>query len=67
VIFPSACFHSFIYFPFKIDSPKGRQVTLNNNVIIEEDHLVEVGKKLRQINAKMVQQGYVFGASSLQL
>jgi hypothetical protein len=45
-VFPSACFHSSIYLPFKIDSPKGRQVTLNNNVIIEENHLVEVGKEL---------------------
>jgi len=45
-VFPSACFHSSIHLPFKIDCPKGRQVTLNNNVIIEEDHLVEVGKEL---------------------
>lgn len=45
-VFPSACFHGSIHLPFKIDHPKGRQVTLNNNVIIEEDHLVEVGKEL---------------------
>uniref|UniRef100_A0A0A9DY85 Uncharacterized protein n=1 Tax=Arundo donax TaxID=35708 RepID=A0A0A9DY85_ARUDO len=45
-VFTSARFHSPINFPFKIYLPKGRQVTLNNNVIIEEDHLVEVRKEL---------------------
>lgn len=47
-VFPSACFHSSIHLPFKIDRPKGRQVTLNNNVIVKENDLVEVWKELVQ-------------------
>jgi hypothetical protein len=46
VVCASARFHSSIYLPFEIDFPKGRQVTLNDNVIIKEDHLVEVWKEL---------------------
>lgn len=46
VIFSSAGLHSTIHLPFEIDLPKGRQITLNNNVVIKKDHLVEVRKKL---------------------
>jgi hypothetical protein len=54
VVFTPARLHSTIHLPFKINLPKRRQITLNNNVIIKEDHLVEAWKELVKLEQHQI-------------
>ena len=63
----STSLNSTINIPLQIKGPKGSEILLYNNIIIQEQHFVEIWEDLWQIKSKMIEEKSILGSGTSNL